>query len=344
MIGKRVFLETGKAVSHMIKIAKFAFFFLITFIFFACKTKEPVVVVEPEPDLDKPVSIVPEIPVEKEPFVLDMILIKGGTFTMGSPRNSVMAKNEERPAHSVTLGDFYLGVYEINQGQYYEITGLQPSKVLTSSENKTPQGWMTLPVDTVSWYDALVFCNKLSIQEDFNPVYKIDDSTDPNDWGDVPRNKISKTWDSVEIVAGANGFRLPTEAEWEYAARGGAGTPNDNLTMWFKNKPEIQRYYEKIAWIHSNSDNKSHEVGSMPPNELGLYDIAGNAMEWCWDWYALYKADPLENPKGPPTGDERIIRGGAWSYDTEYCRPTYRHKLEPWKQLVNLGFRVARSQ
>ena len=319
--------------------------FLSVFVFFTCKTKEPAVpIVEPEIDLiEEVVSFIPEVPEERIPFNLEMVFINGGNFTMGSPRNSVMARRDERPSHSVTLGDFYLGTYEISQGQYYEITGLQPSKCITNPEDASLAGWMMLPVDSVSWYEILVFCNLLSIREELNPVYKINNSTDPKDWGNVPRNRTSNIWDEVEMIEGADGFRLPTEAEWEYAARGGAGTPNDSISMEFRNLPAVHRYYENIAWVFSNSENQAHQIGNFPPNELGLYDIAGNAMEWCWDWYAPYKTDPLENPKGPASGEERIIRGGAWSYDAEYCRPTYRHKLEPWNRLVNLGFRVARS-
>jgi formylglycine-generating enzyme required for sulfatase activity len=137
------------------------------------------------------------------------------------------------------------------------------------------------------------------------------------------------------MIKGANGYRLPTESEWEYAARGGEASRG--YTFAGGNTANT------VSWFYDNSEYKIHQVGKKTANELGLYDMSGNAMEWCWDWLGDYNAQPKDNPTGPPTGLYRTIRGGAWSVSVHYSRVSYRHNNLPFYRGVNLGFRVARD-
>ena len=337
--------------------------------FFSCSTKEPAVI-EEKPE-EAPITIIPEIPKEPHVYNMEMVSIPGGSFSMGNLRtsNNLISQLRENTAHSVTLDSFLIGKYEVTQGQYYEIMSSyygdeldengflkkMPSNNRTNLEELTPVGWMSLPAERVNWYETLVFCNLLSAEDGFDPVYKINDSTDPKNWRTIPLPdkdyqlpsksiNDAKFWDAVEMVKGANGYRLPSEAEWEFAARGGSGTPNDVETVKFTNSPQLVKYYEKYAWHSANAARKTHKIGSKLPNEIGLFDISGNVMEWCWDWFAVFGKDEQNNPSGPLSGKERIIRGGSFFYAPEYCHPGYRHKLEPWMKLLSLGFRVVRSE
>ncbi|MCL1930425.1 MAG: formylglycine-generating enzyme family protein [Treponema sp.] len=277
----------------------------------------------------------PQQPPQPQLPLIEMVSIPGGSFRMGSTRETGLLN--ETPAHQVTLSDFLLGQYEITQGQYFEITGLRPSSCKTNPESRAIDGWKTLPVEMVNWYEALVFCNKLSIKDKLDPVYRVNDSTNPDDWGDIPTAEASIQWD-VEWISGAKGYRLPTEAEWEYTARGGVNTTN---------RYSGSNTAEDVAWYYDNSGTMSHTVGVKQPNELNLYDMSGNVMEWCWDWQGAYTAGAQENPRGVIPGTTtiyRIIRGGGWSYAVNYCNVAYRHYNYPYYRGVNLGFRVVRSQ
>jgi len=289
------------------------FLVFIAAAFAACATRGPVAIVEPTP------------------IVVEMISIPGGTFRMGSTRETGLLN--ETPAHQVTLQDFMLGQYEITQGQYFDITGLRPSSCRTNPELRGPEGWKSLPVEMVNWYEALIFCNRLSIVEKLAPVYRVNGKVNPHDWGAVPTDDTMEPW-KVEWISGADGYRLPTESEWEYAARGGANSTNRYAGNNSAND---------VAWYYENSETMSHQIGKKAPNELDLYDMSGNVMEWCWDWQGAYTAAAKENPMGAPSSLYKIIRGGSWSYAVEYCRVAYRHLNYPYYRGVNLGFRVARS-
>ena len=263
---------------------------------------------------------------------IEMISVHGGSFRMGGPGES--GHVNELPAHQGTLQTFLLGQYEVTQGQYFEITGMRPSSCKTNPENPDPEaGWLTLPVEMVSWYEALAFCNKLSVKEKLKPFYRINGSVNPDDWGAVPEDEDATPW-IVELISGANGYRLPTEAEWEYAARGGVHSKDHKYAG--SNDPD------HVSWYYDNSGTKSHEVGKKAHNELSLYDMSGNVMEWCWDWDSSYAVDASGDPVGP-SGLYKVIRGGGWSYAADYGLVTYRHANYPYYRAVNLGFRVARS-
>jgi len=234
---------------------------------------------------------------------VDMVYVEGGTFQMGSDSEE---GNREKPIHSVTLSSFHIGKYEITQKQWKAVMGSNPSKF--KGDN--------LPVESISWYQAVEFCNKLSQKEGLTPAYTING-----------RN-VTCNWKAI-------GYRLPTEAEWEYAARGGNRSKgfiyagSDNLV--------------DVAWYENNSGRKTHEVGIKKANELGIYDMSGNVWEWCWDLYGSYSSDAKTNPSGPDSGSGFVLRGGGWDFRSEFCRSAYRFNDYPDYRDDNFGFRVARN-
>jgi len=274
---------------------------------------------------------------QQDAVSIDMVLVKGGTFTMGIPasdRRRFTGKGTVWPAHQVTLSDFYMGKYEVTQGQYYEVMGENPSQVVINPDNPARDGWKTLPVESVSWGETLVFCNKLSIREKLKPVYSINGSVNPDDWG------IRPVWDAVKIDLKANGYRLPTESEWEYAARGGA----ESKGFIYAGSNDVS----EVAWCDGIKDGLKvgglHGVGKKQPNELGLYDMSGNVAEWCWDWEGNYPSDAQSNPVGPARGiDNRIIRGGSWALRHTYCMVLSRSSVSSRSTNSLYGFRVVHN-
>jgi len=262
--------------------------------------------------------------------MIDMVSISSGTFIMGSP-STESGSSDERPQHSVTLSGFYMGKYQVTQEQYQMVMGTNPSSFSSSPQAGEIQGERL--VERVSWYDALVFCNKLSMMEGLNPAYRINGSIDPAVWGTVPTSS-NATWNAVEIVAGSSGYRLPTEAQWEYACRAGTTTAyNTGDTI-----------SDNTGWYTSNSGSKTHEVGLKPANAWGLYDMHGNVREWCWDWYdsSYYSSIPTNDPMGASSGTNCVRRGGSWDYSAEYLRSTIRSRSYPYGWSGTLGFRLVR--
>jgi formylglycine-generating enzyme required for sulfatase activity len=260
-----------------------------------------------------------------------MVYVPGGSFQMGDVKNE--GWNDERPVHTVTLTGFYMSKHEVTQAQYEAIMGTNPSDFNSNPAAGEIQG--NRPVECVSWYDAIVFCNKLSIFEGLTPAYRISGSTNPSDWGIVPTSGNS-AWNAVEIVGGSNGYRLPTEAQWEYAAKGGNGSPG-NYT--YSGSDTVGN----VAWYYENSSSKTHEVGKKSPNGLGIYDMSGNVYEWCWDWFGEYSGAEQTDPAGAVTGSNRVLRGGYWGSNGQYLRSAHRVYVDPSRRHFYLGFRLVRS-
>jgi formylglycine-generating enzyme required for sulfatase activity len=269
-------------------------------------------------------------------YPADMARINAGTFTMGSPETEANRQTNETQ-HSVTLTKgFYMGKYQVTQEQYQAVMGNNPSYFTSAvdGESGTPG---KLPVEQVSWYDAIVFCNKLSVVEGLSPVYSISGSTDTTTWGTVPTSDDT-TWNAVTMVSGANGYRLPTEAEWEYACR--AGT----TTAWYTgNTEDGTPHLNTAAWYSNNAGSKTHKVGLKSANAWGLYDMHGNVWEWCWDWYKEDITTDNADPTGAVTGTLRVERGGSWLSDGQVLRSALRYNVDPSVRYGILGFRLVRS-
>jgi len=238
------------------------------------------------------VSASPSPPFKDPATGIEMVYVKGGCYKMGNafPENKEDFP-EELPVHEVCVDDFYLGKYEVTQGQWKKIMGSNPSEESSCGEN--------CPVQNVSWNDVQGFISRLN------------------------------------SLSGGSKYRLPTEAEFEYAARSGG-----------KN----ERYsggndVDSVAWYNENSDNKLHPVGTKAPNGLGIYDMAGSVWEWTNDWYGsnYYSSSPRNNPAGPDSGVDRVVRGGCVTGEAYNMRTARRNGYTPDTRRPSLGFRLLRT-
>jgi formylglycine-generating enzyme required for sulfatase activity len=261
----------------------------------------------------EPVAVVDNVPQrEPEPVYtsrfVDLVSIPGGTFLMGSPKSEEGRAQNESPAYKVQVSRFACMRFPVTRRIYSEIIGSDPGWPEGKADDR--------PVNNVSWFDAVTFCNQLSEREGLAPCYRI--------------NSEEVTWDRA-----ANGYRLLTEAEWEYACRAGSTT----RFSFGDDEGQLGDY----AWFAENSAGEPQPVGLKMPNPWGLYDMHGNVFEWCWDWYGGYSTKDLIDPIGPPEGTARALRGGAFVIPPWFLRSAGRFRYLPSFRYWFIGFRCARS-
>jgi formylglycine-generating enzyme required for sulfatase activity len=224
----------------------------------------------------------------------NMVLVEGGSFFMGSGAEE----------HTVQVNSFFMGIHEVSQKEYKAIMGFNPSAFKGDD----------LPVEMVSWFDAIEYCNKLSQKDGLTLAYR--------------GNR-----ENIVCDFAATGYRLATEAEWEYAAKGGS---KDLFIYDYSGGNQL----ESFGWYKGNSGNKTHLVGEKRANSLGIHDMSGNVWEWCWDWRGEYDMKNQNNPRGVASGLRRVLRGGSWNFDAQYQLSTARNSASPGDTYNNVGFRV----
>lgn len=254
----------------------------------------------------------------------EFVLVPGGTFAMGSTEMERHGQRDET-LHQVTISRaFYLGKFEVTQAEFQRVMGFNPSFFTDSTK---------LPVEQVSWFDAVSFCNRLSELDGRSTYYRISDVTKV---GDSIENA------SVSIIPTCNGYRLPTEAEWEYACRAGTSLPfhfGANITAEQVNYNGHQPMWSMGRGLFRRKTVPGDAI--VRPNKFGLVNMHGNVWEWCWDWRADYPSRSTPDPTGPNEGLYRVLRGGSWVSGASYCRSAYRSFNEPKYRTYTVGFRVA---
>jgi len=269
---------------------------------------------------------------------LEMMLIPKGDFLMGSPGNERNRKVEETQ-HAVRIAKaFYLGKFEVTQVEYRKVMETNPSW-FAEPDKDGAANQTGFPVEHVTWFDAIEFCNRLSKKDGFPPFYKLE-ATKWRENASIMSAKVT--------ILGGNGYRLPTEAEWEYACRGFSvtpyhfGTQNNGQQANLKPGPGAGGYGGAPSW---RTEDRTTKVGRYAANHWGLHDMHGNAAEWCADWYDAdyYANSPAVDPKGPNTGTHRVVRGGSWLVSEVNCRAASRFFLPPGDATYYSGFRVARN-
>jgi formylglycine-generating enzyme required for sulfatase activity len=238
---------------------------------------------------------------QHHPAEPEMIFVQGGTFIMGcTSEQGSDCDADESPKHQVKIDDFHIGKYEVTQSQWEAVMGTSVRQQRDKADTSWPiagEG-KDYPMYYVSWNEVQEFIGRL--------------------------NKAT----------GKN-YRLPTESEWEYAARGGAKSKGYKYSG--------SNMIEDVAWNDSNSGSQTQEVGLKRPNELGIYDMSGNVWEWCYDWYADYGSSYQTNPVGPSSGSYRVLRGGSWYINAWGCRVSFRYLSAPDSRYLINGFRLALS-
>jgi len=270
-------------------------------------------------------------------FVMGSPLDEAGRLEMrreqatGSQRAGSVAINFEQQ-HEVTLSrPFLLGSTPVTQDQFESVMGFNPSEFKGSK----------LPVESVSWFDAVLFCNRLSEQQglpESDHAYVLRETR-----GEPGQQEFEADveWRGPDCP----GFRLPTEAEWEYCCRAGTETATyaGDLDIVHLKDEQSNLVLDPIAWFGGNSDNTSQRVATKAPNDWGFFDLLGNVWEWVWDWDEMYPSDPDLDPVGPDTGENRVIRGGSWGLYARFCRAAYRGRDWPGHRFNDIGFRIART-
>ncbi len=239
-----------------------------------------------------------------------MVLVEGGTFMMGSNQGY----SNEKPVHEVSVDSFYISRHEVTNAEYCEFLNAKGTTTGVYEGN------------TVTWvylYDNNNYCGIEKVGNEFKPKE-----------GKENHPVVCVTWYGANAYAEWVGGRLPTEAEWEYAARGGKQSHGYEYSG--------SNSIDDVVWYDGNSGSRIHAVGGKQSNELGLHDMSGNVWEWCSDWYGSYSGEPQDNPTGPTSGYYRVLRGGSWGNSAPDSRVVYRSYSYPNGSGISVGFRCVR--
>jgi formylglycine-generating enzyme required for sulfatase activity len=291
-------MKFDRVKRNIILLILLAVCLLVSFFLHRCEPGQP----------SRPSAVGPAVPI-------GMIVVAGGVFEMGSEQGDI----DEIPVHPVSIPDFAIGQYEVTMTEYRQCVddgGCDYPRVGAEC-NFNKEGRETHPMNCVNWFEAVTYANWLSRKQGLPECYNL------------------SRWD---FAPDCKGYRLPTEAEWEYAARGGKMSQGVNYSG--------SNNADEVAWYKITAGDRTRPVGQKKPNELGLYDMSGNVAEWIQDWYDpnYYKESPAGSPHGPSQGTFRGMRGGGWFSKLSLCRSSGRYKLEPERFYDALGFRLVISR
>ncbi len=253
-----------------------------------------------------------------------MVRVPAGTFLMGSPPDEP-GRSSDETQHEVTLTrDLYVSVCEVTQSEWQSVMGWNESGFPGPSR----------PVERVTWFDAVSYCNQRSLSDGLTPVYTLTGVV----YGGNHIMFATVTWNQA-----ADGYRLLTESEWEYACRATSTTAfcNGGITNLYCDP--LDPNLDQVGWYCSNASSQTHDVGGKTANAWGLQDMHGNVWEWCWDGYGTYPTGPVTDPIGPGSGFYPVIRGGSWHYSAEECRSARRQQTSSGDRYNELGFRLSRT-
>lgn len=278
---------------------------------------------------DQPTEMITPENTIQSPNIGSLIIVPAGSF-----------QRDENPENISNVASFLMAQTEVTRAQFTKIAELDDPSLPEYSHGKND------PVQSVTWYETLIFCNRLSEKENLTPVYSIDNSTDPDDWGNAPTSD-DEAWNDVTADWTANGYRLPTEMEWMWAAMG-ADLKNHgeiNTTGYTKrfSGDTGENNIDDYAWHGEGREGISRPVGQKLPNELGIYDLTGNVWEWVWDRLGEYPSGELNQYTGIENGDERVLRGGSWLNPLERQTLVFRYHHTGDYKWHNMGFRVVRN-
>ncbi len=251
--------------------------------------------------------------VYESPELIDFVYVKGGTFNNG--------------VADVKLSSFLISRREVTQNEYWALLGGNPAEF---------QNVVNAPMNNITWFDCIIFCNQLSERDGLQPCYSYADlGTDMENWPEKWEYNYANHL-MIRCNWAADGYRLPSEMEWLYAAKGGERSMGYNYSGSY--------YPYPVAWFSGNAGNTVHTVCTKAANELGLFDMSGNVVEFCWDIYALLPDSSQTNPHGPSSGDTRVLRGGAYSSPSEDINLTRRFYAMATSVNNTLGFRLCRTR